>query len=116
MNRRKATVTAQPASEQLWTLGIWTAKAGQEQAFRDAWTEFADWTARHQRGAGQAWLLQDSQQPQRFISFGPWESPQAVDAWRSSPEFGTFVGRIRELCAEFQPFTLRQAVHIAGRS
>lgn len=99
---------------QLWTLGIWTAKPGQEQAFREAWTGFAQWTAQHHPAASRAWLLQDAQQPQRFISFGPWESAEAVDAWRSSPEFKDFVARVRELCDGFEPQTLRLAAHITG--
>lgn len=109
-------MTGQQTVEQLWTLGIWTTKVGQEQAFRDAWTAFADWTAHHQPGAGEAWLLQDAQQPQRFISFGPWESAEAASAWRSRPEFGAFVARVRDLCDEFQPNTLRLAAHVQAQT
>ncbi len=98
--------------QQVWTLGIWTTKEGQEQAFRDAWVAFAEWTAQQQPGAGEAWLLQDVQQPGRFISFGPWQNADAVQAWRSRPEFGAFVARARELCAEFQPNTLQCAAHV----
>ena len=94
--------------------GVYATKVGQEQAFREAWTAFADWTVHQQPGAGEAWLLQDTQQPQRFISFAPWESTDAVNAWRSRPEFGAFAARVQELCAEFQGNSLRLAAHVTA--
>jgi quinol monooxygenase YgiN len=98
---------------QIWTLGVWVVKEGQAAAFREAWERFAHWTAQQQPGAGEAYLLQDLQQPQRFISFGPWENPEAVQAWRQRPEFADFVSQARALCDEFQPNSLRQVAHIA---
>ncbi len=101
---------------QLWTLGIWLTQSGQEDAFQTAWTEFAQWTAEHQPGALEAYLLQDPQQPQRFFSFGPWESSEAIQAWRESPEFGAFVGKVTQLCDNFQPNMLHLVSHVEWRS
>jgi quinol monooxygenase YgiN len=91
---------------QIYTLGNWTTKVGNEQAFITEWQTFAQWTAQHQQGAGIGYLLQDPDHPQQFVSFGPWESPEAVKAWRERPEFKAFVLKVRELCEDFQPRTL----------
>jgi heme-degrading monooxygenase HmoA len=91
-----------------YTLGVWTVKAGSEKSFIAAWTAFAKWTAKTQRGAGKGVLLQDAGAPQQFISFGPWKNSEAIAAWRESPEFRAFGAKVRELCDEFQPRTLRE--------
>ena len=92
---------------QPYTLGIWSAKAGNEMAFIGEWNAFARWTAHNQPGAaGTAYLLQDSANPRQFISFGPWESSDAIKAWRDRPEFKAFVSKARELCDDFQPRSL----------
>jgi heme-degrading monooxygenase HmoA len=101
--------------ERPWTLGIWTVKDGQEDAFREVWTSFAEWTARHQRGALEAYLLQNPQEPQQFFTFGPWEDNEAVAKWRSRPEFEAFVARARKVCDEFRPYTLHLVAHIEPR-
>ena len=98
--------------DQLWTLGIWTAKPGREGDFEAAWVAFATWTSEHQPGALDARLLRDTQDPRRFFSFGPWEDADAVRAWRETPQFQTFVMQVRELCDDFQPCSLRLVAHI----
>ncbi len=92
---------------QLFTLGQWKVKPGQEEAFIEAWAAFARWTAEHYKGAGTGSLLQDSQRAGEFVSFGAWESPEQVSAWRASPEFKAFGETARRLCDEFQPRSLR---------
>lgn len=89
-----------------YTLGLWTAKAGKEKTFVTEWENFARWTANNQPGAGMAYLLQDPEHPQQFVSFGPWENSDAIKAWRERPEFQAFVLKARELCDDFQPRSL----------
>ena len=96
----------------IWTLGTWKVKTGREDEFAQAWQEFAGWTSQNQPGAGLAYLLQDTTDPQKFVSFGPWESADAVGAWRSTPEFQTFLAKARELCDEVQPHLLRQRAQV----
>lgn len=91
---------------EIYTLGIWTAKKGKENNFKTAWESFAKWTRKNQAGAGTACLLQDPEKPQQFISYGPWESAEAIKSWRECPEFKTFLSQARELCEELQPRTL----------
>ena len=92
---------------QLFTSGSWTVKAGKEEEFIRAWDEFAKWSSQHQPGARHARLLQDTESPNRFLSFGPWESAEQIAEWRATPEFATFLAKGRELCEEIQPRTLR---------
>ena len=93
-------------TDQLYTLGNWTAKPGYEKQFIAEWEAFARWTARNQPGAGAGYLLQDPEHPRQFVSFGPWDNADAIKAWRERPEFKAFVLKIRGLCDDFQPRTL----------
>lgn len=102
-------------ADQLFTAGLWTAKPGKEDEFAHEWEQFARWTSEHQPGAGWAYLVRDVERPQRFIAFGPWESAEQIDTWRASPEFKSFVARIRELCDDFQPGTYRLTARIERR-
>jgi heme-degrading monooxygenase HmoA len=101
MEEEKMETVGQP-----YTLGLWTAKAGKEKMFIAEWKAFSAWTAEHQPGAKKGYLLQDSRNPQQFISFGPWENAEVINAWRESPEFRDFGMKVRELCDEFQPRSL----------
>jgi heme-degrading monooxygenase HmoA len=94
------------ASSRIYTLALWTARPGCGESFISTWEAFALWTAQNCPGAGRAYLLQDSAHPDQFISFGPWESDDAVKSWRGSAEFKEFVLKIRELCSDFQPRSL----------
>lgn len=96
-----------------YTLGNWTAKAGKEQAFVSEWEAFAQWTGRNNAGAGSGHLLQDSDHPEQFVSFGAWQSPEAIRVWRESAEFKAFVSKVRELCDDFKP---RSLVEVARSS
>jgi heme-degrading monooxygenase HmoA len=91
---------------QPYTLGVWSVKLGNEKTFIAEWKAFADWTAKNQPGAGTGHLLQDPERPNQFVSFGPWESVDAIKSWRERAEFKAFVSRVRELCDDFQPRSL----------
>lgn len=98
---------------EVWSSGTWTVKAGNEDAFVAAWTEFADWgLAAH--GPAQAWLLRDRDHREQFVSIGPWPSDEAIAAWRADPGFGARVGRIRELIEQFEPRTLDAVAAVGG--
>ena len=98
---------------ELYTLGIWIAKAGKENDFISKWASFAEWTSENMTGAGKAYLLQDDKNPLRFISFGPWKDEGSVQKWRESKEFREFAISAAELLEDFQPNTLR-VVKVAG--
>jgi len=101
-------------SGQIYTLGIWSVKPGNEVAFIEAWKTFAEWTVRHQPGAIGAFLLQDITNPQRLISSGPWKDAESIQAWRGMPEFKEFITRARDLCEDIQPYTLKLVAEVAA--
>ena len=95
-------------SKQLYTLGFWSVKRGKEGEFITAWESFARWTMQNQSGTvGDAQLLQDIADQQRFISFGAWEGMERVQEWRQRPEFKEFFIKAKELCEDIQPRTLK---------
>ena len=87
----------------VYTLGNWRIGEGDEDAFVEAWAELARWTIDNVDGASFAKLLRDADDPQQFISFGPWRDPDAVAAWQADPAFQERVGRLRELAGSFEP-------------
>ncbi len=99
---------------ELYTLGIWSVKPGNERAFIDAWQSFADWTCKHQSGAVHAVLLQDTEQPQRFISYGPWNDEKSIKEWRQRTEFQEFLKRARALCDNIEPLMMQSVAHVAS--
>lgn len=93
----------------IYTLGIWTARAGREAEFIEEWTSFANWTSKNMPGCEKAFLLRDVKNDSRFISFGPWNNEKSIQDWRNSNEFKQFAAKVKELCDDFQPNTLTVA-------
>ncbi len=92
---------------QLFTLGIWHVRPGKEDTFIAEWKSFAEWSSRNQSGSGTGYLLRDDGQPQTFISFGAWESPEDITVWRSSAEFQSFAAKAKLLCESFVPHAMK---------
>jgi len=97
---------------QPYTSGEWIVKPGREAEFIAAWHEMAAWSAREIPGALWGRLLQDRDRPNRFLSFGPWASLEAIDTWRAHPGFAEGVGRIRPLLESLQPSTLELVAEV----
>jgi heme-degrading monooxygenase HmoA len=93
-----------------YTHGIWQVKPGRADEFVAAWTAFADWTIANVEGAGWGKLLRDPEHEDRFVSFGPWASLEAIEAWRNLDGWKEHVARIRELLVSFEPSTLEPVV------
>ena len=94
----KVTAEGQP-----FTSGNWMVKPGNEEEFVRRWTSFTTWAQGEASGAQGFVLIRHVDDPRHFVSFGSWESKEAVDRWRSSPEFAQHLGACRELCDEFRP-------------
>ena len=88
-----------------YTHTSWVVTRGREEEFIERWSEWADWS-RREGLAARAMLLRDADNPERFISFGPWESMQAVRTWRGSPGYQERVAKLREVVDSFEPRTL----------
>jgi heme-degrading monooxygenase HmoA len=85
----------------VYTSGAWKPKAGSEEAFIEAWAEFAAWGS-GMAGAGTLRLARDLDNPEQFLSFGDWESSDAARAWKDAAEFRDRIGSVLQHCDEFQ--------------
>ena len=93
------------ALAEIFTTGTWKPNAGREDAFVEAWSAFAAW-ASDMPGAGVLRLTRDIRNPDVFLSFGAWESVDAVRAWKSAPEFHDRLARVLQHVDEFEPTEL----------
>jgi heme-degrading monooxygenase HmoA len=93
-------------SAPVYTTGSWRPFPSHEDAFLDAWREFANWSCRLP-GAQPALLARDLRDPDRFVSFVGWDSIDAVRAWKSSPEFKPHMARVQEYIDKFAPTELQ---------
>jgi heme-degrading monooxygenase HmoA len=89
----------------VYTTGTWMPSPGSEEAFVDAWSEFASW-ASGMPGAGALRLVRDLHEPGRYVSFGDWEGIDEVSAWKSSPEFRERMARVLQHVDDFRPTEL----------
>ncbi len=97
----------------VYTLGIWTVKAGHEPEFVEAWRDMAQQTAA-EFPAPSAMLLQDHDRSNVFISYGPWQSLEDIASWRGSAMFQQGVARMRAVLEGFEPHTMDAVVTIGG--
>jgi heme-degrading monooxygenase HmoA len=99
---------------QLYTSGTWTVLPGREEEFVAAWSEMANWTSAEIPGCGWVTLLQHHETPNVFLSFGPWETAEAISAWRASPGFQKRIGPIRALLEDFEPGIFHRRAQIGA--
>jgi len=88
-----------------YTHSTWRVKPGLEDEFVRRWEELADWSGL-QGLTARAKLLRDTDDPSRFVSFGPWGSMDAVRRWRVAPGFHERIARLHEVLDDFDPRTL----------
>lgn len=86
---------------EIYTTGTWKPRPGADEAFVEAWAEFAAW-ASGMPGAGTLRLTRDRHDPERFISFGAWGSDEAVRSWKAAPDFQERMARVLQHVDEFQ--------------
>lgn len=97
---------------QVYTSGRWTVLPGREDEFVAAWSELAQWTFAEVPGSSWARLLQHQEKPNVFVSFSPWQSADAIAAWRESPGFQGRVEGIRGMLENFEPEVFDSRVEI----
>jgi heme-degrading monooxygenase HmoA len=98
----------------IYAVGIWSVRPGNENAFVEAWMNFASWTLR-MKGSRYGNLLQDLRNPSRFVSYGAWEDMESARAWRQQPEFNKSFDRFLELCDEITPGTFHLVAETARK-
>ena len=96
---------------EVFTMGTWRPKEGQEEQFVAAWSEFARWASEFE-GASTLRLTRDLAEPGRYISFAPWTGVDPVRAWKNSPEFRERMGRVQQHVAEFTPVELETITRV----
>ena len=87
---------------ELTTKGTWIVDPAKEGDFVDAWATFAAW-ASAMPGSTMLRLARDEADERRFVSFAVWESPEAVRAWKSGPEFKERMAHVPQHVDEFLP-------------
>lgn len=85
-----------------FTAGMWWPKPGQEDAFVEAWTEFARWL-KSMEGPDAPRLMHDLADPERYFSIAQWRDIEAIHAWKSHPEFPERMGRVQQHVDQFKP-------------
>lgn len=95
----------------VYTLGLWRVKEHEVEDFVSAWRQMAGATKAAFPEAS-AVLLQDREDAQLFISFGPWESAGQIEEWRSSSAFTEGVAGIRPHLHSFDPHSMDVVISI----
>ncbi len=96
-----------------YTMGFWTARPGEQDAFVAAWTGFAEWM-KDQPGVHTMRLVRDLQEPARFVSFADWDGIESIHAWKATPEFKERIGRVKQHTDEFTAVEGELAVSISA--
>ena len=104
------------AGDEVYTLGRWNVKAGQEAAFIQAWKELGAFflSLPEPPGPGPGTLVQSAENPRLFYSFGPWPNAEAVAAMRRNPQTAREIGRLTALCEEATPGMFRRVATVGG--
>jgi heme-degrading monooxygenase HmoA len=90
--------------------GIYTVKRGKEQEFIQEWQKAAQWTMGQYNFTGVgARLYQDTEDPQRYISYGEWNSLNDIKAWSQRPEYQGMMDKLRDLCDHMERRVLKLA-------
>ena len=87
----------------VYTYADWLIHDGRQDEFVEIWTEFVDWSAGETDAALGGLLLQDSSDPRRFISIGPWRSAPEAHEWFRRPDLEERSMRLREVAERFEP-------------
>ena len=90
---------------EIYTTGRWKPNPDKEDAFVEAWVSFAAW-ASARTGAGVLRLTRDLRDAEVFLSFGAWESIDAVRAWKTAPDFRDRLAHVLQHVDEFRPTEL----------
>jgi heme-degrading monooxygenase HmoA len=97
---------------EIFTYGRFEVAPENEEAFVEAWSEFAAWIS--QRPGNQSVrLTRDVRNTGRLVSVGKWDSAECVRDFKSEPEFKERLGTIVKLAKEFEPTELVTLVKAA---
>ncbi len=93
-----------------FTSGEWFVKPGHEEQFFAAWTASKSPVPPLQGVRTRPRLLRDLRTTSRFVSFAEFESLEAIEEFRSRPDFDELVGAMREHLDDLKISTLEQVI------
>ena len=95
-----------------FTSGEWLVKEGEEDQFIDAFRKSGvDDVDPPLHGVIQRpILLRDLETDRRFVSFAEWESLEAIEEFRSRPDWQAMVGRMRDHLETSAIYTLERVI------
>lgn len=91
----------------VYTLGVWKAKPGQEASFIAAWKELGAFFLGLPNPPGPGTLVQSLDDPTLFYSFGPWNRLEDIQAMRADPRTRDAIGKLASLCEQATPGSFR---------
>jgi len=90
---------------EIFTYGRFEVEPANEDAFVEAWSEFAVWISQRP-GNRSVRLMRDIRNAGRLVSVGRWDDAEAVRAFKGSAEFKEQLGRVVKLAKDFEPTEL----------
>ena len=90
-----------------YRLGEWTVKPGKIQEFIEAWQAGADWITQNLPDDGEGMLLQDTENPNKFISLAFSVDPEKAQQLMSQSEFQELMSKTRTFCDDVQPHGMK---------
>jgi heme-degrading monooxygenase HmoA len=97
---------------EIFTYGRFEVDPENEDAFVEAWSEFATWRSRRP-GNRSVRLMRDVRNTGRLVSVGKWDNAEAVQAFKSTGEFKEQLARVVKLAKDFEPTELVTLVKAA---
>ncbi len=85
---------------EIYTTGVFLVKPGNEATFIATWRELVERVTEQLPDAIDRVLLQDLDQPRRFITFGRWTDAESWKAWIQTGPGKEVIGKLRTLCEE----------------
>ena len=100
---------------QRYRIGSWTVRPGQVEAFIEAWQDFTEWVLEKLPDGGEAFLLQDLDDPHDFVSYAAVTMPEETEELLAGAESASRMRGVMELCERVQPHRMRVVVRSSAR-
>jgi hypothetical protein len=84
--------------------------------FIEAWQSSSEWLLEHLPGERGGVLLEDRNDPSRFISFAPIADPAKIEEVMSEPQFQELWSDVMETGATVKPHSMRVVGAVGGQA
>ena len=101
---------------QVYSTGTFLVKPGNEATFIAAWKELVEQVTEQLPEMIDRVLLQDLDQPRRFVTFGPWTDAESWNTWIQTGPGKEVIAKLRALCEEdVQVSTLKSVAYMPSK-